>query len=69
MAVKKGPLWKNLRGKGLAYNSCIFCEPSDGLIYFKISKSVDVFNGYKTAMEVFVRFFRYRIRLWMELKL
>ncbi|KII72531.1 Protein HypA [Thelohanellus kitauei] len=52
LSAFEGPLWKKLRGNGLAYTSLIFCEPSDGLIYFKIFKSTDIVNAYIEAIKV-----------------
>ncbi|KAF0987301.1 hypothetical protein HZS_7803, partial [Henneguya salminicola] len=50
LSAFEGPLWKKLRGKGLAYTAIIYCEPSDGLIYFKISKATDIVRAYEEAL-------------------
>lgn len=59
----EGPLWRNLRGLGLSYSYSIFVAPSEGLIYFTLSKcshvvaahnkAFEIVNGYLTCEEEF----------------
>ncbi|KAF1743750.1 hypothetical protein MXB_1059 [Myxobolus squamalis] len=52
LSAFEGPLWKKLRGKGLAYSAIIFCEPSDGLLYFKISQSSNIIQAYIEGVDI-----------------
>lgn len=49
----EGPLWTSLRGKGLAYCLSMYCEPGDGLLYFKIMRSVNIVAAYREALDTF----------------
>lgn len=48
----EGPLWRQIRGLGLSYNYSIAISPSEGLIYFSLSKSTNVVGAYSKAVEI-----------------
>ncbi|KAL1123834.1 hypothetical protein AAG570_001605 [Ranatra chinensis] len=48
----EGPLWKQLRGQGLAYSYNILPRPHEGLLYFTLYRAGDVVGAYKEAKSV-----------------
>lgn len=48
----EGPLWKKIRGQGLAYSSQILSKPSEGLILFRLFRSVNVMAGFKEVKNI-----------------
>lgn len=48
----EGPLWKQIRGQGLAYSSSIFSDPNEGLILFLLYRSANVVAAYKEASKI-----------------
>ncbi|XP_064477916.1 uncharacterized protein C05D11.1-like [Ornithodoros turicata] len=48
----EGPLWRKIRGQGLAYAVDMFLKPCDGLLYFVVSRATLVASSYKEAMNI-----------------
>ncbi|XP_070567442.1 uncharacterized protein C05D11.1-like isoform X2 [Ptychodera flava] len=52
LCALEGPMWRQIRGLGLAYHYSMFCRPSEGLLYFLLYKCTHVVNAYKQAKEI-----------------
>ncbi|XP_017774305.1 PREDICTED: uncharacterized protein C05D11.1-like [Nicrophorus vespilloides] len=52
MVQAEGPLWKNVRGKGLAYGYTITLSPSEGLLYLIFSRATNVVGAYKESYDI-----------------
>lgn len=48
----EGPMWKQIRGLGLAYNYSIILKPDAGLIYFVLFKSASLVKAYKEGQAI-----------------
>jgi Zn-dependent M16 (insulinase) family peptidase len=48
----EGPMWKSIRGTGLAYHSNFIHDTETGLLKFRISKSTNLFAAYTKAKTV-----------------
>jgi len=46
----EGPIWRQVRGLGLAYDCSIFLDPDSGLIYFSFSRAAHLVKGYREAL-------------------
>ncbi|KAF4518639.1 hypothetical protein B566_EDAN005966 [Ephemera danica] len=50
----EGPMWKQVRGQGLAYSYNMFPEPNEGMLYFTLYRATNVvaaFNESKSVVE------------------
>lgn len=56
LSQAEGPLWKALRGKGLAYGVQIGLNPDKRLLNFSIYRSARLEEAYEQAKKVVVRF-------------
>ncbi|XP_033646112.1 uncharacterized protein C05D11.1-like [Asterias rubens] len=52
LCALEGPMWKQIRGLGLAYHYRMYCRPEEGLLYFQLFKCTHVVNAYKQAIEI-----------------
>ncbi|XP_022082849.1 uncharacterized protein C05D11.1-like [Acanthaster planci] len=52
LCALEGPMWKQIRGLGLAYHYRMYCRPEEGLLYFQLFKCTHVVNAYKQALEI-----------------
>ena len=52
----EGPMWRQVRGLGLAYHYSMYVKPDTGLLYFILFKSTHVVNAYKVAKEIVVSY-------------
>lgn len=50
----EGPLWRQIRGQGLAYGYNIMPQPQEGLIYFTLYKCSNVIGAFKEAKTIIV---------------
>jgi len=48
----EGPMWRQIRGNGLAYSYDIYVSYDTGLIYFVLSKSTHLIKAYKEALNI-----------------
>ncbi|XP_033228376.1 uncharacterized protein C05D11.1-like isoform X2 [Belonocnema kinseyi] len=48
----EGPMWKNIRGHGLAYGYSLFAKPNDGLLYLSLYRATNVIGAYKEARAI-----------------
>jgi len=48
----EGPMWRQIRGLGLAYGYTISVDPSKGLIYLSLYRSTHTTNAYKQAVTI-----------------
>ncbi|GFR13936.1 uncharacterized protein C05D11.1 [Trichonephila clavata] len=48
----EGPMWRQIRGLGLAYYYDIFLDPDTGLIYFLLGNSIQLFSAYTEALKI-----------------
>lgn len=48
----EGPLWKQIRGQGLAYSTFILPQPHEGLLSFILFRSSNVVAAYKEARSI-----------------
>lgn len=53
----QGPLWRQIRGCGYAYNYTISASPATNKISFQLAKATHVFQAYKIAKEIVVCLF------------
>ncbi|XP_077994627.1 uncharacterized protein C05D11.1-like [Glandiceps talaboti] len=52
LCALEGPMWRQIRGLGLAYHYSMYCRPSEGLLYFLLYKCTHVVNAYKQGKEI-----------------
>ncbi|XP_065172046.1 uncharacterized protein C05D11.1-like, partial [Atheta coriaria] len=48
----EGPLWKQVRGKGLSYGYTMSLKPNEGLLYLVFIKSTNVVGAYKESQDI-----------------
>ncbi|CAL1295066.1 unnamed protein product [Larinioides sclopetarius] len=48
----EGPMWRQIRGLGLAYHYNIYVDPDTGLIYFILSNSTHLLTAYKEGFSI-----------------
>ncbi|XP_054720900.1 uncharacterized protein C05D11.1-like [Uloborus diversus] len=48
----EGPMWRQIRGLGLAYTYNLFTDPDSGLIYFVLFKSTHLLKAYKESINI-----------------
>lgn len=53
----EGPLWRQIRGLGLTYGYSIMLSPSNGLMYFSLTKSSQLVEAYNKTTEILERYF------------
>ncbi len=58
LEVTEGPLWKAVRGKGLAYGAYFRQDVESGLLNFYIYRSPDAFQAFSRAQEIVQEFAR-----------
>mmetsp|Transcript_7633 Transcript_7633/g.28614 ORF Transcript_7633/g.28614 Transcript_7633/m.28614 type:complete len:1066 (-) Transcript_7633:1378-4575(-) len=61
LTALEGPLWTNIRGKGLAYGYGIRCNITSGMIHFSLYRSGNVVKAYRETCKI-VREFREKKR-------
>lgn len=53
----EGPLWREIRGKGLAYGYNLQPRPNEGLLYFTLYRATNVAGAYRETKDIIVRLF------------
>ncbi|KAG8197733.1 hypothetical protein JTE90_006783 [Oedothorax gibbosus] len=48
----KGPMWRQIRGLGLAYSYTMQVDPDSGMIFFVLSQSSDLVKGYEESLAI-----------------
>lgn len=48
----EGPMWRQIRGMGLAYHYYMFSSPESGLLYFQLFKSAQLIQAYEIARTI-----------------
>lgn len=48
----EGPLWRQIRGAGLAYGYSITPRPNEGLLYLSLYRATNVFGAYKETKNI-----------------
>uniref|UniRef100_S4REB2 Uncharacterized protein n=1 Tax=Petromyzon marinus TaxID=7757 RepID=S4REB2_PETMA len=56
LTALEGPMWRQLRGLGLAYHYSMLAVPSQGLLFFSLYKSSHPVSAYKHAKEILDEF-------------
>ena len=51
----QGPLWRQVRGQGLAYHYNISCSVSEGLLCLRLFRATQVLQAYIVARKILVR--------------
>lgn len=51
----EGPMWRQIRGQGLAYSYNLYVKPCEGHLYFALTKATLVGAAYKEAMTIVQR--------------
>ncbi|XP_064481278.1 uncharacterized protein C05D11.1-like [Ornithodoros turicata] len=51
----EGPMWRQIRGQGLAYSYNLYVKPCEGLLYLVLTKSSVVGTAYKEALNIIQR--------------
>lgn len=52
MVQLEGPMWRQIRTQGLAFNYDLRIHPGEGLLYFGLTKSTLVAAAYREAMQI-----------------
>jgi hypothetical protein len=50
----QGPMWRQIRGMGLAYSYNLFLDVEAGLLYFTLAKSTNLPKAYQVAYDLCV---------------
>ena len=50
----QGPMWRQIRGMGLAYHYSMRCVPSEGLLYLQLYKASQLVQAYDVARKIVV---------------
>ena len=53
----KGPLWRQIRGLGLAYHYSMSVDPASGKLTFVLMKSTHIFAAFQKGKQIVVRHF------------
>uniref|UniRef100_UPI00358F5AD4 uncharacterized protein C05D11.1-like isoform X2 n=1 Tax=Myxine glutinosa TaxID=7769 RepID=UPI00358F5AD4 len=56
LTALEGPMWRQVRGLGLAYHYSMRVDPSEGLLYFMLYKSSQLVSAYKQAMDILAEY-------------
>ncbi|GFS72170.1 uncharacterized protein C05D11.1 [Nephila pilipes] len=48
----EGPMWRQIRGLGLAYHYNIYLDPDTGLIYFTVANSTHLLSAYTEGQKI-----------------
>lgn len=56
MAYLQGPLWRNIRGFGLAYHYNIILHPNEGVLYLTLFRSTDIVQAFRKTKDIVVCF-------------
>ena len=64
----EGPMWKQIRGQGLAYGYNVFPKTTEGLLYLTFYGATNVVGAYKEAKTIVVSK-RFTLRLHLSLNL
>ncbi|XP_071830473.1 uncharacterized protein C05D11.1-like [Apostichopus japonicus] len=52
LCALEGPMWKQIRGLGLAYHYRMYIKPEEGLLYLQLFKCTHVVNAYRQAKTI-----------------
>lgn len=50
----QGPLWRNIRGYGLAYHYNIVLNPNEGILQLYLFRSTDIVQAFRKTKEIMV---------------
>ncbi|XP_050697306.1 uncharacterized protein C05D11.1-like isoform X1 [Eriocheir sinensis] len=48
----EGPMWREIRGRGLAYSSNLYLNPAQGLLILKLLRASQLTRAYKEALNI-----------------
>nr|XP_042906689.1 uncharacterized protein C05D11.1 isoform X2 [Parasteatoda tepidariorum] len=47
----EGPVWRQVRGQGLAYSCSMYLDPDSGLIFFNLTRATHIVKGYTETLK------------------
>lgn len=50
----QGPMWREIRGKGLAYSYSMTLQPSEGSLNLKLARAAQLTRAYEEALNILV---------------
>jgi len=56
LVASEGPMWRSIRGKGLAYGYSIYVSRTQGLLVFTLSRCNNVYAAYNEAKKIVLGF-------------
>ncbi|RXG52037.1 hypothetical protein Avbf_09977 [Armadillidium vulgare] len=62
----EGPMWKRIRGKGLAYSYMITLKPNQGTLTLQLGRAAQLTEAYKEASKI-INFFLNETKRWDRL--
>lgn len=54
LTLPQGPMWREIRGQGLAYSSNLYLNPAQGLLILKLLRASQLTRAYKEALNILV---------------